>query len=186
MLIGITGGIGSGKSTIAAELSRRSYPIYDTDSAAKHIIVHNVAVRSQVEVLFGSDVFDGDTYRTEVVAQQVFHNEDLLKRLNAVVHPAVAFDLKHWYSHQTGLAFVESAILYESGFDHLCDKIVEVVAPDEVRMERTMQRDALSREKVLARINAQKKYIHPQADIILNNDGTHSIKELTDQLISQL
>ncbi len=183
MLIGITGGIGSGKSTLAAELHRRGYPVYDTDQAAKHIIVHNPAVRSQVEVLFGSDVFDGDTYRTDVVAKAVFHNHDLLMRLNAVVHPAVAFDLKHWYNIQKStLCFVESAILYNSGLHALCDKIIEVTAPEDVRIARVMARDGAGRETVLARINAQNQDTHPAADMVINNDGTASVPSLVDSI----
>ena len=187
MLIGITGGIGSGKSTIAAELCRRGYPIYDTDRAAKHIIVHNPAVRSQVEVLFGSEVFDGDIYRTDLVAQAVFQNHDLLMRLNAVVHPAVAFDLKHWYHIQKStFCFVESAILYNSELYALCGKVIEVTAPDAVRIARTMTRDNVSRDKVLARINAQNDAPHPQADYRINNDGTSSVPSLVDGIETAL
>ena len=95
-LIGLTGGIGSGKSTIASAVEALGYPVYNTDREAKRIIVHNPAVRSQVETLFGSDVFDGDTYLTARVAEQVFNDPALLARLNAIVHPAVGFDLRHW------------------------------------------------------------------------------------------
>ena len=100
MLIGITGGIGSGKSTIAQALLSRGYAVYDTDSEAKRIIVENPMVRSQVEMLFGSQVFEGNVYRTQLVAKQVFHHPDLLAQLNSIVHPAVAFHLKQWAREQ--------------------------------------------------------------------------------------
>lgn len=201
MLIGITGGIGTGKSTIARELQSRGYAVYDTDEAAKRIIVHNPAVRSQVEVLFGSEIFDGDVYRTDMVARQVFQNNDLLLRLNSIVHPAVGFDLKVWYKRQMAdssassepRCFVESAILYSSGLRALCDRVVEVVAPDEVRIARTMVRDHTTREKVLARMAAQRpttattaNHQDNAADIILNNDGMTPIALLTDELLAQL
>ena len=185
MLVGITGGIGSGKSTISAELKRRGYPVYDTDSEAKRIIVHNPAVRSQVETLFGSDVFDGDTYLTNKVAVQVFANPDLLHRLNAVVHPAVRFDVEHW-AREKKLCFVESAILFESGFDALCDKVVYVDAPEDIRIARTVARDHSDIQKVRARIKAQKNDARRLADIVLLNDGSCAISALVDELLAQL
>lgn len=184
-LVGITGGIGSGKSTIAAELKRRGYPVYDTDLEAKRIIVHNPAVRSQVETLFGSDVFDGDTYLTAKVAAQVFTDPTLLHRLNAIVHPAVKFDVQHWKKDKA-LCFVESAILYESGFNMLCDKVVYVDAPEDIRIARTVARDNSDIQKVRARIQAQQDDARQLADIILDNDGSRSISDLVDQLLAQL
>lgn len=200
-LVGITGGIGSGKSTITAELSKRGFPVYDTDREAKRIIVHNPAVRSQVETLFGSDVFDGDTYLTHKVAAQVFADPDLLLRLNHIVHPAVKFDLEHWKNIQTSsnhsnlfkplqtgeaLCFVESAILFESGLQELCDKTVFVDAPEELRIARTVARDHSNPEQVRARILAQNNDARHLADIVINNDGSRTIAELADELISQL
>ena len=185
MTIGITGGIGSGKSTIAAELIRRGYPVYDTDREAKRIIVHNPAVRSQVETLFGSDVFDGDTYLTDKVAAQVFANPDLLHRLNAIVHPAVKFDVAHW-AKDKAVCFIECAILFESGMNTLCDKVIYVDAPEDIRVARTIARDHTDAEKVLARIRAQKNDARELADIVLLNDGSQSISALADSLITNL
>lgn len=187
MLIGLTGGIGSGKSTIAAELNRRGYAVYDCDTIAKHIIVHNPAVRSQVEMLFGSEVFDGDRYLTERVARQVFADPTLLEKLNAIVHPAVIFDVRHWYNERhEQVCFVESAILFESGIDTLCDKTVRVEAPEEIRIARTVARDHSNIDKVRARIQAQKNDAGHTTDIAIMNDGTYSIAALVDKLISQL
>lgn len=199
-LVGITGGIGSGKSTIAAELAKRGFPVYDTDREAKRIIVLNPAVRSQVETLFGSDVFDGDTYLTHKVAAQVFADPDLLLRLNRIVHPAVKFDLEHWAktrlsnsealqhptSNSEALLFVESAILFESGLQELCDKTVYVDAPEELRITRTVARDHSAPEQVRARIQAQNNDARRLADIVINNDGSRTITELADQLIADL
>ena len=142
MLVALTGGIGSGKSTIARELRARGYAVYDTDTEAKRLIVSNPLVRSQVEYLLGSEVFDGDTYLTRLVAKQIFHHPDLRLRLNAIVHPAVAFHLRHWAQEQGERpCFVESAILFESGLDALCDRIVIVDAPEEIRIRRVLMRD---------------------------------------------
>lgn len=188
MLVGITGGIGSGKSAISRALRALGYPVYDTDSEAKRIIVENKAVRSQIEYLFGSDVFDGDRYRTDVVAQQVFADGDLLDKLNKVVHPAVCFDVKHWALKQNGTCFVESAILWESGLAELCDTVVEVTAPMEVRIERTMARDNASREQVQQRIASQTREtdMRAHANIILNNNGDFTPTQLAAELLHRI
>lgn len=207
MLIGITGGIGSGKSTIAQALRSRGYAVYDTDTEAKRIIVENPMVRSQVEILFGSQVFEGDVYRTQLVAKQVFHHPDLLAELNHIVHPAVAFHLKQWAKDQDEdeglrtkdkrpLYFVESAILFASGLDKLCDKIVVVTAPEALRIERTLQRDyrgertAENIAKVKQRIAAQNEEQSDEQSagkaencLHLCNDGTKPVPLLAQLVI---
>lgn len=193
MIIGLTGGIGCGKSTIAAGLRALGYATYDTDSRAKQIIISNPMVRSQVELLFGSEVLDGDVYHTELVAKQVFHHPDLLERLNHIVHPAVAFDVQEWARMElqdhpdVAFCFVESAILYESGFDKFCTKVVAVTAPEELRIERTIRRDHIDEDKVRARIRAQETAIDiSRADYIVNNDGSIPIKDLCRQIQAYL
>lgn len=214
MLIGITGGIGSGKSTIAQALRSQGYAVYDTDTEAKRIIVENPMVRSQVEMLFGSQVFEGNVYRTQLVAKQVFHHPDLLAELNHIVHPAVAFHLKQWAKEQekdkglrtqdkrpicpgtprqvgAEICFVESAILFASGLDKLCDKIVVVTAPEALRIERTIQRDyrgertAENVAKVKQRIAAQAHEDCPTTKPLLRveNDGQKTIEQLADEVI---
>lgn len=189
MLIGLTGGIGCGKSTIAAGLRDLGYPTYDTDSRAKQIIITNPMVRSQVELLFGSEVLDGDVYHTELVAKQVFHHPDLLERLNRIVHPAVAFDVQEWARMEVKdhpdqpFCFVESAILFESGLDRLCDKVIAVTAPEELRIQRTIARDHIDINKVRARIRAQETAEDiRRADFIVNNDGKTEINALCLQI----
>lgn len=189
MIIGLTGGIGSGKSTIGAGLRALGYPVYETDQQAKRIIISNPMVRSQVELLFGSEVLDGDIYHTELVAKQVFHHPDLLERLNRIVHPAVAFDVQEWARmqvekhHGQSVCFVESAILYESGLDKLCAKVVAVTAPEEIRIERTIARDHTDINKVRARIRAQETAEDiRRADFIVNNDGKTEINILCLQI----
>ncbi len=218
MLIGITGGIGSGKSTIAAELSRRGYAVYSTDAEAKRIIVENPMVRSQIELLFGSEVYEGDRYCTDRVAKIVFRHPAMLERLNAIVHPAVAYDLRRWYRDRSDsvadpttdpttdktpaqapdapsaqpLCFVESAILFESGLSSLCDRVVAVVAPESVRIERTLLRDykapfsAADRQAVRARIHAQMSDAErfSRADRVLTNDGKTPIAALADRILA--
>ncbi|MGM9838111.1 MAG: dephospho-CoA kinase [Paludibacteraceae bacterium] len=196
-LIGITGGIGSGKSTLAAELQKLGYAVYNTDAEAKRIIVSNPMVRSQIEMLFGSDVYNGDTYLTKRVAQQVFHHPELLAQLNSIVHPAVAFDVQQWQrrqEEQMPICFVEAAILFESGMDRLCDKVVAVTAPESICMERALKRDYKgSHDKthiaaVQARMRNQMsdEERSRRADITVLNDGNTPIAILAQEVLQQI
>lgn len=187
MLIGITGGIGSGKSTICRALAAAGYPVYDTDTEAKRIIVEDEEVRAKMIALFGPDIYDEDVYFTDRVAEQVFADPAKLAALNAIVHPAVVADVRRWANTtpcplmgkgdgERGL-FVESAILYTSGLAELCDKVVWVDAPEEVRIARTIKRDGTDINKVRARIRAQRDD-RSRADLVINNDGKTNIKDI--------
>ena len=167
-MIGLTGGIGSGKSTIAKELAQRGFTVYDCDAEAKRIIAEDKDVQTAIIKLLGEEAFILDSrlstlhYNTAYVAQRVFAEPELLEALNKIVHPAVLKDLKA-LKDSKDLLVVESAILFEAGLDRLCDKIIVVEAPEEVRIARTIARDYQgvatpeNINKVRARIRAQKK-----------------------------
>ena len=147
MLVGITGGIGSGKSTIVQVLAARGYAVYDCDREAKRIIVENAEVRKAIIALLGTEAFVPSpqhpftgSYNTSYVSQRVFAEPELLQQLNAIVHPAVKEEIRVQNS-EFSVLFVESAILFEAGIDSLCDRIVVVDAPEEVRLQRTIARD---------------------------------------------
>lgn len=189
MVVGLTGGIGSGKSTIARQLRMMGYMVYDSDSQAKRIIVEDLSVRKQLIQLFGEEVFIDGVYQTNIVAQQVFADKCLLEKLNAIVHPAVRADIeKQKASMGVGeLLFVECAILYSSGIHALCDRVVLVTAPEEIRLQRTIQRDHSTIDKVRARMRAQEcEWQHQQVDVVLHNDGSRPINELCNQLLLDL
>ena len=194
MIIGITGGIGSGKSTIAKQLRDMGYRVYDTDSEAKRLIVEDTRVRQQIEQLFGSEVYKDGIYQTALVAQRVFADHSLLAKLNAIVHPAVKADIMNRVSrlasresqvgNQKNLFFIECAILYQAGFDTLCDKVVAVTAPEEIRLARAVARDHSTIEKVRARIHAQEAEKDvKRADIVINNDGQTPILTLCEEIL---
>ena len=124
-------------------------------------------------------------YNTQYVAKRVFAEPELLHRLNAIVHPAVAEDIRANSQKLTAnsLLFIESAILYESGFDRLCDRVVYVDAPEELRVARTVQRDHCDAAQVLARIRSQQTQPHKKA-IVLMNDGSVSVAQLAEQILS--
>jgi dephospho-CoA kinase len=200
MLIGITGGIGSGKSTIAKQLRLMGYEVYDTDSEAKRLIVEDAHVREQITALFGSEAYKDGVYQTAFVAQQVFADQALLARLNAIVHPAVRQDILKRFrstseplnsssaaSEPSELFFIECAILYQAGIDQLCDKVVVVTAPEEVRLQRTITRDHSDIDKVRARMRAQNvEEDLLRAAIIINNDGTTPIPNLCEQVLKEV
>ena len=170
MTIGITGGIGSGKSTIAHELAQRGYTVYDCDREAKRIITENPEVRKAIIDLLGEEAFAHGTYNTAYVAQRVFENSSLREALNAIVHPAVGKDIL-----QRQPDFIESAILFESGLNRLCDKVIVIDAPEAIRIARTLNRNY----DVRARIRAQ---VVPTSDLTIHNDGKESIASLVDKI----
>jgi dephospho-CoA kinase len=193
MIIGLTGGIGSGKSVISNQLRQMGYSVYDTDSEAKRLIMEDVHVREQIEHLFGKDVYRNGVYQTAMVAQQVFANPSLLARLNAIVHPAVHQDIIRWVSKQNSpsfkkgkgvsLLFIECAILYQAGIDQFCDKVVAVTAPEQVRLERVIARDHSTIDEVRARMRAQEIEKDLQrADLVVNNDGKTEIMVICLQI----
>ncbi len=187
MIIGITGGIGSGKSTIARALAARGFAVYDCDREAKRIIAENKDVQQQIIALLGPEAFVNGVYNTAYVAQRVFAEPELLERLNQIVHPAVKEDILEKQPD-----FVESAILYEAGLDAICDKIFVIEAPEDIRIARTIARDyhgdasPENIDKVRARIRAQlsSSPLHggTERGFILINDGQKSIDELADEI----
>ena len=184
MTIGITGGIGSGKSTIAHELAKRGYTVYDCDQEAKRIIAENPDVQQEIIELLGEEAFiyhlSSIIYNTQYVAKRVFEDSHLLEALNAIVHPAVGLDIMKRQPD-----FVESAILYESGLDILCDRVIVIDAPEDIRIARTIARDyhgdasPANIDKVRARIHAQSI---PTGDLTILNDGQTSISKLVDKI----
>ena len=171
MIIGLTGGIGSGKSTIARELAKRGFAVYDCDREAKRLVEEDQYVQAAIIDLLGEEAFTRPSslaprhYNTAYVAQRVFAEPKLLERLNAIIHPAILRDLKALKDSKDpkDLLFVESAILFQAGLAPLCDKIIVVEAPEEVRIARTIGRDYNGQatpaniNKVRARIRAQQK-----------------------------
>jgi dephospho-CoA kinase len=188
MIIGITGGIGSGKSVISKELRRMGYEVYDTDSEAKRLIVENVQIRRNIEDLLGKEVYKDNVYQTQIVASKVFANKSLLVQLNAIVHPAVREDIlsrtQDFINNTTSLYFIECAILYTAHLDDICDKVVAITAPEAIRLERTIARDSSDKNKVRARMRMQDvEHDIQRADIIINNDGSTPVPTLCKELL---
>lgn len=157
IVIGITGGIGGGKSMFSRFLMRRGELVYDTDMEAKILQNTDESLIQKIKAEFGDDIYNVSGLDRAKLAGIVFSNPSKLKLLNSIVHPAVVEDFKKWVKANSNrrFLFMECAILFEGKFDNLVDKIVVVTAPQEVRVQRVMKRDCVSEENVLARIRNQ-------------------------------
>jgi len=179
-IIGLTGGIGSGKTTVANEFSSYGIPVYITDQEARNLMQSDL-VLNQIETEFGSTVFDKGVLLREKLSEIVFNDSEKLAKLNGIVHPAVKQHFKEWLLEHKKNPFViyESAILFESGSYKECDYIINVEAPLEVRIQRVMERDKTTREKVLERIKNQWKDEEKssKSDFIVKNTSMEAIKD---------
>ena len=174
MKIGITGGIGSGKSYVCQLLRAHGIEVYDCDQAAKRIICTSDAVRQQLLQLIGS-------LEKADIARFLLESESNAKQIDAIVHPAVFRDFE-----ESGFQWMESAILYESGANQLVDRVVVVTAPEEVRIQRVMHRDGISREKTLQWMQRQwpQAELLRRADYEIVNDGHADLNSQIEKLLS--
>jgi dephospho-CoA kinase len=156
IIIGITGGIGSGKTTISEFLNTLGYPIYSSDIQAKWLMENDAVVGRELVNLFGDAAFSDGKLDRKHLSSLVFSDKDNLDKLNAIVHPALERDFDKWCEGQSAeLVFKEAAILFESGSYKNVDKTICVTAPEALRIKRVMQRDGVSEDKVKERIDNQ-------------------------------
>ncbi len=174
--IGIAGGIGSGKSFVCRRLAARGITVYDCDAAAKRLIRTSVTLRQQLTALIGS-------LDKAAMSRFLLASETNQLAMNAIIHPAVFRDFE-----ESGMTWMESAIMYESGIYRLVDKVIVVTAPLELRIERVMSRDGISREKALQWIHRQlpQEEVLLRADYEIVNDGVADIDSQVDYLLQQL
>ena len=154
--VAICGGIGSGKSTVCRMFAERGAAHYDSDSRAKALMNESEELRKALVAEFGEECYEGGTLNRSYLASKVFGSEEQLAKLNSIVHPAVKADFLAWAEEQEGdYCILETAILFESGFDALVDKKVAVLAPQPLRVMRAMERDGATKEQIEARIKVQ-------------------------------
>lgn len=154
--VGITGGIGSGKSTVSRILAECGVAVYTSDDRAKELMASSQVLRDKIVDLFGEEAYLDGKLNKPYLAQRVFSNPEALAKLNSIVHPAVMDDFDRWAEEQEGnYVVLESAILFEANLDSRVDCVVSVLAPEELRIERAMQRDGASREDIVRRIANQ-------------------------------
>ena len=156
MKVGITGGIGSGKSTVCRLFAQRGVAVYDSDAAAKRLMTEEPALRAGIAARFGAEAYAGGALNRPYLAAKVFSAPAALADLNALVHPAVMADFAAWAERQEGdYVILESALLFDAGFDACVDRTVAVLAPEALRIERTCRRDGRTPGEVRLRIAAQ-------------------------------
>jgi dephospho-CoA kinase len=158
MKVGITGGIGSGKSSVSKVFNVLGIPVFSTDAVAKKIMNSDDIVIEKVRTIAGKDVYSSGYLDRMELARIIFNNESLLRKINEVVHPIVFEHFRSWEkSASASYVIMESAILFESGASALVDRIITVVAPVEERIERVIRRNKLTKEQVLDRIKNQMR-----------------------------
>lgn len=178
--IGITGGIGSGKSTACKIFEELGIPVYYSDQRGKWLMQYDAELKSQIKELFGAAAYleTGELNRA-FIAQLVFNDESLLKQLNQLVHPAVGKDGEAWHNQQKDVPYTlkEAAILFESGGHKLMDYVIVVSAPEEIRIQRVVKRDHTTPEAVKARIDKQwpEAELIKRSDFVLKNDGVQAL-----------
>ncbi|MBX9808192.1 MAG: dephospho-CoA kinase [Flavobacteriaceae bacterium] len=188
-IIGLTGGIGSGKTTIANHFLAAGIPIYIADDEARKIM-QLPDIIEEIKKIFGSSIFENAILNREKLAAIVFRTPEKLKLLNAIIHPAVKKHFEDWISNHNNFPFViyEAAILFESGSYKDCDKIITVAAPMESRIQRVIQRDNTTRDQVLNRINAQwnDEQRIAKSDFVIENVNPEIAKSEVDKILKIL
>lgn len=175
--IGITGGIGSGKSMVSSLLELSGVPVYIADAESKRLTQNSPAIQKGLIELFGESIYMAEGLNKKKLAELIFSNPEALKKVNSIIHPEVYRDFTLWAQQQQSICAIESAILFESGFDRLTDITLLVHAPEKIRMQRAMDRDQTSKEKVINRMNSQlsDEIKKEKAGYIIYNDGKQAL-----------
>jgi len=188
--VGITGGIGVGKSLIALMVEALGYPVYYADSEAKRLMVESPYIKEGVVTLLGHDAYINGALNRPYVAKTVFGNDSLLQKINALVHPAVKADFGDWIAQRRNapLLFLESALIYEAQLQTALDAVIRITAPLPIRISRVMQRDSSSENEVLIRVAAQQKEeeLAQKADFTIRNDSQAALIPQLEIILEQL
>lgn len=184
--VGLTGGIGSGKTFCADIFREIGIPVYESDSEAKKLMISDSSIQNGLINLFGKEVYHEDgSLNRKLLGSKIFQDESLRESVNQIVHPAVRNDFSKWAEEQTKAPYViqESALLYEIGAEKFFDAMIVVDAPIDIRIERVMARDQITREEVLHRIKSQMPASEKKvkADyIIVNDHDTPLIRQIIE------
>jgi dephospho-CoA kinase len=179
-VIGLTGGIGSGKTTIANYFSELGVPVYIADDGAKKIM-QSENIINEIKKVFGESLFENNILNRAKLAEIVFNDKDKLTQLNEIVHPAVKNDFEVWLLQHKNYEYIiyEAAILFESGRYKECDLIITVTAPAEIRIERVLKRDNTTRDQVLSRMQMQWNDENriSRSNFVINNDNLKNARK---------
>lgn len=188
--IGITGGIGSGKSFVCQRLQSRGVPVYNCDAEAKRLMTESGEIVEAVKRLVGNDAYTAEgRLNRERIAAFLFLNEENARKINAIVHPAVKKDFLAWAERQdSDIVAQECAILFESGFDDTVDMTVEVYAPQPLRIRRAMRRDSATEQQIEARMAQQmdEEEKCERADVCIMNDEVHDTDSEIERMLAAI
>lgn len=188
-IIGLTGGIGSGKTTIAKHIKSLGIPIYIADDEAKKILMLPETLKS-LKLVFGNTIFDNETLNKNKLANIVFSNPEMLKQLNKIIHPAVKRDFDNWLiaNKNQPLVIKEAAILFESGSYRDCDAVITIVTTLNSRIQRVMERDKTNYEAVLSRINNQwtDEMRIEKSDYVIENEDINLAFLQTENILKKI
>lgn len=176
--LGITGGIGSGKTTVCRIFRVLGVPVFVADVAARQLMNNDPAIRSEINKIAGKDLYEGGELDRRELARLIFNEPDMLQKVNASVHPAVLREFEAWSSViDAPYVIMEAAILFEARADRLVDRVISISAPVEERISRVMGRSEISREEVLERINNQMEdnEREEQSYYVINNADNEMI-----------
>ena len=190
-IIGITGGIGSGKSTVSKLIEEAGYPVYYSDIRAKTIVNDHAQLQQQIKQLLGEQSYDDNgLYDRKYVADIVFEDEAILLKLNSLIHPAVKIDFENWVDQQTTpFVFKETALLFELKLNESCYKSLLVTADDNCRLKRVMDRDNKTYrevETIMLRQMPEKDKVKMADFVIYNNDGLEELEEETKKILAEI
>jgi len=188
-IVGLTGGIGSGKTTVANYFKALNVPVYIADNEAKALMNRSKVIKRKLIKLFGDEAYVDNTLNKPFIASQIFSNQNLLKKMNAIVHPKVAKHFSNWVKKQNvPYVISEVAIIFENGSQGKYDYIITVVAPEQTRLNRVIKRDNSSEAKVKAIMNNQwtdqQKTEH--SDFVINNTDLKDTKLQVENIHSKL
>ena len=187
--IGITGGIGSGKSVVSSLFRMNKIPVYMADAESKRLSDTSPVIRKKLISLFGDTIYVNDLLDRKRLASFIFSNEHVLKKVNEIIHPVVKKDFQAWVKQQKGnMCAIESAILFESGFEKTVDVVLLVYAPVELRLTRAMERDGATEADIMKRMNRQmpEELKRKQADYVIINDDVQALIPQVDRFLKLL
>lgn len=189
-IIGLTGGIGSGKTSVAKLLEKKNFPVYYSDDEAKNMVNKDSELKQKIISLLGKEAYLEGQYNRRFVAKKVFTDETLLDQLNHLIHPAVRLDFEKWVASQTSeFVFKETALLFELKLHEKCYKSLLVTADDNLRIKRTMDRDNKTYREIEAIMRKQlleKDKIKLADYIIYNNSDLENLENETEAFLDKL
>ena len=189
IIIGITGGIGSGKTTVSKVLTALGYPVYVADDESKRLTETNPLIKEGLIKLFGKEIVAGGLLNKKMLADEIFNNKEKLQAVNNLIHPVVMKDFAEWKEKQfSPVVFIETAILFETPFYSMVDKKITITSPLELRMKRLLQRDNTSEQEIKNRMSNQmsdeEKIKH--SDFVIVNDEKMAVLPQIQKILSEL